>query len=169
MAPNTENAAKKWHHWLKTFENFLTELSVDRENLNRLRVLTNYVTSDVYELFSDAQTYDAALALLKSTYVKTPNEIYARHALATRKQLPEETLDEYLQVLKTLSKDCNHQDVNADQYRDEAIRDAFISGLQSVTIRQRLLENKTLNLETALDQARALESAKKSSDSYQLF
>ena len=58
--------------------------------------------------------------------------------------------------------------VSASQYRDEAVRDAFISGLQSSLIRQRLLENSTLDLETACNQARSLESAKKSSDSYQI-
>ena len=55
-------------------------------------ILINYVSSDVYELFSKSETYDEALTLLISLYVKTPNEIYARYALATRKQQPEETL-----------------------------------------------------------------------------
>ncbi|XP_068737267.1 uncharacterized protein [Montipora capricornis] len=54
----------------------------------------------------------------------------------------------------------------AAQYCEESIRDAFISGLQSSLIRQRLLENKTLDLITMFDQARSLESAMKSSESY---
>ena len=68
-----------------------------------------------------------------------------------------------------MSKDCNYREVSASQNRDEAIRDAFISGLLSSLIRQRLLENNTLTLEAAFDQARALESAKKRSDSYRIF
>ena len=166
LLPNSENAAKHWRHWLKTFENFLAELEPDHANLNKLRVLTNYVSSEVYELFSELQTYDEAIALLKTLYDKSPNEIYARHALASRKQLPNETLDEYLQVLKVMSKDCNYRPVTAAQYRDEAIRDAFISGLLCHSIRQRLLENDNLNLELAFNQARAMESAKRSSESY---
>ena len=134
--------------------------------INKLTVLINYVSSDVYQLFSEAQTFDEAVTILKALYVKTPNEIYARHALSTRKQQPNESIDEYLQVLKVMSKDCNYVQVSASQYRDEAVRDAFISGLQSSLIRQRLLENRTLDLETACNQARSLESAKKSSDSY---
>ena len=107
--------------------------------------------------------------MLKSLYVKTPNEIFARHKLATRKQQPGESLDEYLQELKILSKDCNFSDVTAYQYRDEAVRDAFITGLLSTNIRQRLLENKTLNLQTAFDQARALDTAQRSSETYNNF
>ena len=49
---------------------------------------------------------------------------------------------------------------------EESIRDAFISELQSSLIRQRLLEKKTLDLKTVFDQARSLESAMKSSESY---
>ena len=69
-------------------------------------------------------------------------------------------------MLKTFSKDCNFKSATAVQYRDESIRDAFITGLLSNSIRQRLLENKTLDLKTMFDQARSLESAMKSSESY---
>ena len=101
--------------------------------------------------------------------MKTPNEIFARHKLATRKQQLGESLDEYLQELKILGKDCNFSDVTAYQYRDEAVRDAFITGLLSTNIRQRLLENKTLNFQTAFDQARALDTAQRSSETYNNF
>ena len=153
-------------HWLITFENFLTALP--QQGLNKLRVLVNYVSPDVYELIGEAETYEEAIDTLKALYVKTPNEILARHSLATRKQQMGESLDEYLQALKTLSKDCNFRQVTAVQYHDEAVRDAFISGLISSNIRQRLLENKTLDLQTAFDQARALDIAQKSSESYKL-
>ena len=49
------------------------------------------------------------------------------------------------------------------------MRDAFITGLLSTNIRQRLLENKTLNLQTAFDQARALDTAQRSSETYNNF
>ena len=50
---------------------------------------------DVYQLFCEAATYEEAITLLKTSYVKTPNEIFARHKLATRKQQIGETLDQY--------------------------------------------------------------------------
>ena len=165
--PNAQDASKSWRHWLTTFENFVE--AIPGEEVNKLNVLINYVSSEVYQLFYEATTYDEAINLLKSLYVKTPNEIFARHKLATRKQQPGESLDEYLQELKILSKDCNFSDVTAYQYRDEAVRDAFITGLLSTNIRQRLLENKTLNLQTAFDQARALDTAQRSSETYNNF
>ncbi|CAB4020462.1 Hypothetical predicted protein, partial [Paramuricea clavata] len=123
----------------------------------------NYVTSDAHQLFCEAETYEEAITLLKTLYVKTP---FARRKLATRKQQAGETSYEYLQELKLLSKDCNFCQVSAAQHRDEAVRDAFITDLLSGNIRQRLLENKTLDLQTAFDQARALDMAQKTSKTY---
>lgn len=157
VSPNITDAAKRWRHLLMTFDNFRAVLP--KEGMNELQVLINYVSLDVYDLFYEANSYEEAITALKSLYVKTPKEVFARHSLATRKQFSGETLDEYLQALKTLSKDCNFRQATAAQYRDEAIRDAFISGLSSSNIRQRLLENKILDLQTAFDQARALDTA----------
>ncbi len=101
-SPNAQDASKSWRHWLATFENFVAV--IPGEEVNKLNVLINYVSSDVYQLFCDAATYHEAINLLKILYVKSPNEIFARHKLATRKQQSGESLDEYLQELKTLIK-----------------------------------------------------------------
>eukprot|EP00795_Rhopilema_esculentum_P015052 gene15052-6216_t len=108
--------------------------------------------------------------MLKTLYLKIPNEILAQHSLATRKQQPGESSAEYLQALKTPSKDCNFCQAKAAQYRDEAVRDAFISGIISRNIRQRLPENKPLDLSSAFHPliARALDTAQKSSESYKV-
>ena len=53
--------------------------------------------------------------------MKPANEIFARHLLATRKQQSNETLDEFLQSLKILSRDCNFKNVDAVIYHDECV------------------------------------------------
>lgn len=50
--------------------------------------------------------------------------------------------------MKTLSQDCNFKALTAEQAKDEFIMDAFINEILSHKIKQRLLENKTLNLIT---------------------
>ncbi|GFU83675.1 hypothetical protein TNCV_1412131 [Trichonephila clavipes] len=54
----------------------------------------------------------------------------------------------------------------ADEYRKEYIRDAFIRGLKCPRIRQRLLENTSMTLDQAFEQARTLESAEVHAASY---
>jgi len=58
--------------------------------------------------------------------------------LATRKQNPEESLQTFLNELLVLSKACNFQDVPAEVYKNELVRDAYTNGLKSHEIRQRL-------------------------------
>ena len=102
--PNSTSAAQEWTHWLKTFQNFLAVLPGD--DVNRLSVLTNYISPKIYGSIADCTTYEQAIAALTALYVKPSNEIFARHCSATRRQKPGENLDEFLQALKILSKDC---------------------------------------------------------------
>ena len=78
-----------------------------------------------------------------------------------------ENLEDYLQRLKALAKDCEFKEVNAATHQDEAIRDALIAGLYSVDIRQRLLEESDLTLNQAFEKACALYTAQKNSEAYQ--
>ena len=105
---------------------------------------------------------------LERLYVKPCNSIFARHLLMTCKQQQAQSLDDYLQKLKQLAKDCNYRSVSADVCRSEAIRDAFIFGLLSTSIRSRLLENtrdESMTLEAIFNQARCFDTAQKSSGS----
>ena len=104
--------------------------------------------------------------VLEEIFVKPKNSVFCRHLLATRRQQTVESVDQYLQSLKRLAKDCDFQAITATQPRDEYIRDAFINGITSNHIRQRLLENKTLDLKTAYDQALTLEMAQRQLASY---
>ena len=103
---------------------------------------------------------------MESLYCKPPNKIFAHHSLAIRLQEPGESIDQFLVALKKLSKDCNFQTVTVEVYRDELVRDCFISGLSSSYIRQRLLEPKILTQDEAYRYAVALESAQNNSNAY---
>ncbi|GFT42665.1 retrovirus-related Pol polyprotein from transposon opus, partial [Trichonephila clavipes] len=77
-----------------------------------------------------------------------------------------EAVREYLQILNQLSKDCDFTDVKAEEYRKEYVRDAFIRGLKCPRIRLRLIENTSMTLDQAFEQARTLESAEVHAASY---
>ena len=124
------------------------------------------MATSVIPILETETTYDNAIKALKLQYEKPVNSIYARHILATRRQLPEESLDDYLRNLKILARDCSFKDVSADIYQEESIRDSFIAGIRSNYIRQRLLENDKLDLSTAFSTARSLEVAQRNSETY---
>ena len=107
-------------------------------------------------MLKNVQTYDAVIETLERLYVKTPNKIFARHELATRKQKTGESLSEFLEELEKLSKHCKFSAVTAEVYQSEMIGDSFINGISSIYIRQRLLENAESSLDRGYDIARTL-------------
>ena len=89
--PNDERAEKHYIHWKKTFENFLQDCGNDAPD--KLRCLTRYISSDVYEHIADSTSYEEAVQVLDSLYIKTKNDIFMRHKLASRKQETTESLE----------------------------------------------------------------------------
>ncbi|XP_066958866.1 uncharacterized protein [Macrobrachium rosenbergii] len=164
ILPTSPDAARVFKHWLFIFSQYKN--ATEGTNDVYLGMLANALSPENFELISDCSTYDDAIAKLNKVFIQPANGIVSRHRLATRRQMSGETIDEYLRALHKLSVDCNFKDVSSEVYRDESIRDAFIAGISSQHIRTRLLENKTLTLSAAADQARALELAFKDSQSY---
>ena len=77
------------------------------------------------------------------------------------------SVDTYMQDLEKIAKTCNFTAVNAEENKKQYIRDAFINGISSSSIRQRLLENCDLTLEEVYRRARALEQAQRHSASFE--
>lgn len=158
-----DTSPAQWTHWLRTFSNFVQSISPAPD---KLKLLINYISPEAYSHISDCENYEDAINALKAVYVKPKNIIYARHQLATRRQLSSESIDTYLHSLKILAKDCDFTQVTADTYTQEAMREAFIAGLASPAIRQRLLEKETLTLSEAVQLARSLDSAQRNAEGY---
>ena len=171
--PNAIDAEKQWRHWFRTFENFMGSLSFPDTmgdaiiQQHKLSTLINYVSPSIYDFISESTSFNDAVNTLKDLYVKPVNVMYNRHVLMTHRQSETQPVDQYLQELERLSRNCNFTNVSAENYRKEYVRDAFINGLRSPSIRQRLLENHTLTLQQAFEQARTLELAHKHSASFQ--
>lgn len=154
----------QWNHWLKTFENFL--VISNATEVDKLGLLINHVSSTVYDHISDCSSYSSAIATLKSVYSKPVNKLMARYILATRKQASHETIEQFLNALKILAKECQFTSLSLAERTHEAILDAFVAGIASSSIRQRLLENSSLTLEQASSQAQSLDLAQKNATLY---
>ena len=64
--------------------------------IDKLHLLTNSVTYDVYDFIDVSVTCEGAIRALESLYVKTPNEIFARYMLATARQAPGQSLNNFV-------------------------------------------------------------------------
>ncbi|XP_055882384.1 uncharacterized protein LOC129925800 [Biomphalaria glabrata] len=162
--PNDPDAQRIWKHWLHTFEKFALKLAVSEGE--KFDLLCNFISHAVYELISDCTDFESAVNTLNGLYVKQTIEVYARYLLSNCKQETGQSVDRYIQRLRLLAKDCHFRAVTALENQNEAIRDAFISGMSSPEIRQRLLEYSSLDLAKSLEVARSLEMAQKHSVTY---
>ena len=102
---------------------------------------------------------------MEKVYSKKVNKIYARWKLSQEKQRGE-AIDNFVNRLMILAKDCSFEDVTAIEYKKESVLQSFISGLEDPYIRQRILE-KDVNLEGALEAAEILKRAKTDAGCYE--
>ena len=162
VLPEEPDATEIFDYWQKTFDIFLTEVlekADDADSVNKL--LTNYLTDKTYAFVADTRSYDEAREALNNAYHKPKNTIFARHLFMTRTQKETETIDEYVHTLNQPARDCQFQDLRANDYKDDLSRDAFINGIGSSTIRQRFLEESNLDFQTAVRKAQVLDRAER--------
>ena len=166
LDPNAPGAELGYKHWKRSFDNFTASASTALTDADKLKYLTRYIHQDLYAHIIDVTTFLRAIEILEKLFVKPKNTLFARHQLAVRQQQSNESLDQFLLSLQTLSKECDLVAVSAETYREELVRDSFINGLLSPEIRQRLLEHQTLTFSQAYEQARSLELAKRNANLY---
>jgi len=169
VLPSDAEAPSIFKSWLATCETFAEEAVACQHRsdtdveVNKRGPLVNLLSPTVCSYIEDRLFYEEDLAVLKSVYIKKKNDVFARHLLAVRKQQPGESLQQFIQALKRLSKDCSFRSVTAEQYREDLLRDAFINGIKSNAIRQKLLEKDDLTLDAAFEQAFSLDRAQQQS------
>lgn len=162
---DSASAADEWEMWLANFNAFVDAIDSSLQP-DKLALLRAHISCNIFKLIKHIKDYDEAIEVLQARFVKPKSEVYSRHRLATCRQQAGETLDQFLDSLKSLAADCSFKATSAEEAKSLAIRDAFISGMASNTIRQRLLENLELKLDDAVKQARTLELAQVHSESY---
>ena len=163
LDPRSKDCGKLWTHWKKTLDNFFASFATVPADTVKLSALVNFVTPEVYGYISNTKSFADAIEALEELYIKPKNETFNRHCLLTRQQHDGESIDEYKHVLESLANECEFKDITAPQYRDAYVRDAFICGIKSPDIRQRLLE-EDLTLEKSFEKARSYELAVRNSE-----
>ncbi|XP_061714478.1 uncharacterized protein LOC133522999 isoform X2 [Cydia pomonella] len=128
----------------------------------KVPLLITLMGAEAYELLVTLCTpakpstlkYDQIQQLLADHLQPTPSVLAERYKFRQRKQTKSESVADYLADLKKLSRFCDF-----GTWLDESVRDQFVCGLHSESIRLRLFTEKDLKLKTATDLAVAMEAA----------
>ncbi|PIK45343.1 hypothetical protein BSL78_17808 [Apostichopus japonicus] len=83
------------------------------------------------------------------------NITYERHQFFSRQQQENESIDHYVTDLRNKSATCEFGDLN-----DSLIRDRIVCGIRSDSLRERMLREPDIKLDTAINMCRAAEVSK---------
>ena len=95
--PEELELMKIFNYWLRTFEGFIATVAAnagENEEINKLALLTNFLTHKTYSFIAEAAIYDEAKTALTRAYHKQKNVVFAGHLLMTRTQHPGESIAE---------------------------------------------------------------------------
>ena len=77
--PNSQNADKEFVHWKIIFEKYVSHIKLpEGQTLDKLSLLVNNISAEIYSYISDQTTYDNAMTALQNIYVKPKNAIFGR-------------------------------------------------------------------------------------------
>ena len=96
-------AFKAYKHWIKTFNAFAEAAqeslrtagqseNAPNRKVDKLALLTCYLSPEIYELIEGCETYESAKVVLDRNFLKRKSTTYTRHLLLTREQKLNETI-----------------------------------------------------------------------------
>jgi len=107
-------------------------------------------------------TITSALKALETYFLPKRNVVYERYVFNSCVQSSEETVDCYVNRLRKLASSCQFGTLT-----DELIRDKLVIGIQDKSTKARLLREKDLSLDKALDMCKSSEVTNKQLKSIQ--
>ena len=113
--------------------------------------------------FGDEEiTITSSLSALEDYFLPKRNVVYERYVFNSCIQTPEETVDGYVNRLRKLASSCQFGTLT-----EEMIRDRLVIGIQDTGTKARLLREKDLSLDKALDMCKSSEITNKQIKSLQ--
>ncbi|XP_055492867.1 uncharacterized protein K02A2.6-like [Leucoraja erinacea] len=167
---NSNNLAKSWKSWKEEFTLYIDLTMPDAVETTKVKLFYYLIGEKGRELWAtlssaspSARTTVSSMIIQLDEYCNPKvNETVERYRFFMRNQGLDENVDSYVTDLKILASSCNFGDI-----RDSLIRDRLVCGTNSSALRERLLREEKLTLETSLHICRATELSRENSRTLQ--
>lgn len=155
------NLPATWKHWLSLFKIYLRASSLEAQpDSRKVALLLHYMGPDSLDIFNsfnedlDKVTYNALVQKLDDYFLPKVNIIMERYSFFSRRQGPDESIDEFVTSLKNLSLTCDFGTL-----REDLVRDIFICGLHNKFshLKEKLLNEDKITLNKAVLTSRSME------------
>ena len=157
------NLAANWKRYRRVWDNYeIASDLIKQPKAKRTATLLTCIGPDALEIVDglpfdteDERTdIDAVLDKLETFCIGETNETYERYVFNRRDQEPTESVDTYIAALRALAKTCNYGPLE-----DDLIRDRIVVGIRDNSLRQRLLRDPKLTLQSCINTCRTSESS----------
>ncbi|XP_036317851.1 uncharacterized protein LOC118732852 [Rhagoletis pomonella] len=161
------NLSLAWNNWKNSFKIYMRAAGLEQEtDQQKVALLLHHIGPDSLLVFNsfnydiDTVGYDELLKSFNDYFVPKVNVVVERYRFFSRKQAEEETIEEFVTVLKNLSLSCEFKTL-----REDLIRDIFVCGLSPrfKSVKERLLSEVDLKLDKAVAIAKNMVLAKENS------
>ncbi|XP_052740894.1 uncharacterized protein K02A2.6-like [Bicyclus anynana] len=151
-----------WKLYVERLEQYFKVNKIDSDLY--VPTLITVMGAECYELLVNlctpakptSKTFSELTVILEKHLQPKPSILAERFKFRHRKQREGESIAEYVAILKCLSKTCEF-----GNWLEESLRDQFVCGITSETIRQRLFAEEKLDFGKAYGLAMSLEAAEK--------
>lgn len=154
--------ADKWKSWRETVTLYTDLAMQDKPEKEKCQTILYLIGEEGRKIYHTWQIPEeerdkVAPLLERFTNYCTPkaNITLERYKFNTTSQAEGESVEEYATKLRKLSKNCNY-----GKLEDELVRDRLIVGLRDNSLKERLLRESTLTLDTALQMCKIEEISK---------
>lgn len=153
----------KWRNFKQQLKIFIAAAGLTTVTETRKSaILLNCIGQEGLELYynlikdsEDTPKFDELLKLFDEYFEPKQNELINTFNFNNRKQEDGETFDNFYIAIRKLVKNCNFKDME-----DRMLRDRIVMGIRDRKLQQKLLENKDLTLELAVNKCRVTELSK---------
>lgn len=162
LAPPAEFSfrSEDWQKWVKRWKRYAVGSGLayqdDESKLNTLLYCMGPKADDILLSLplenGDDEDYDRVLEEFNNHFGVCVNVVLERQKFLRRKQLPNESVDNFITDLHRLAENCKYQTM-----KEEFIRDNILVGMRDRTLADAMTLDKTLTLKKASDKARAKE------------
>ena len=154
------NVAENWRRWIQQFRLFLNTTGFDKKpakvQSSTLLTVAGEEAPEIFNIFSlsdeDKVKIDVVIKKFEEYCTPKKNVAYERHVFNTRAQGATEGIDVYVTELRKLARNCEFGELH-----DSIIRDRIVCGVRSNEVRKRVLREKDLNLEQAVEMCKSCE------------
>ena len=161
---NTAACADNWKIWKQMWGNYVIISGIDSQpDQFQSALFLHSIGADAMRIYNgmkfsedeDRHKIDDILRKFDSHFLGETKEFFERFKFNKRDQQQGETIDQYVSILRNMSKTCGM----CDCMREKLIMDRILIGVINETMREKCISCCDLDLNKTIDTCRAIEAA----------